>query len=375
MYKFRLFLLFIGLFLFNCSTQAQQRNYYIYFQQYNYTPFYIKYDSKVYSSTDKGFLILSKLKNGSHKVEIGFPKSQEKPLSFICTINDNDLGFVIKKQNDNWMLSNLNSNDLISQVTTPDLSVPTETPKETPKETPTETPKEIKNQVIVDTTMVPKKEEVKEPIPTKEVIVDSIPTSDIKNQINLIFKKPSDKGTDLIYVVTEGSKTDTIRVFIANNRVTADSPTLITPPTSLKDTTTKKDENFLNFELKNPNNGEKDWTISEPKNKDTILKTGTVNSTCKKIANDDDYIALRKKMAGEFNETKMIALAKKAFSQRCFITQHIRNLSVLFLDENNKFDFIKLSYPFVYDRENYTTLGKLFSNEQFISQFNSLISK
>jgi hypothetical protein len=369
MYKFNLLLFFFGFFLFKGNAHAQQRNYYIYFQQYNYTPFYIKYESKVYSSTDKGFLILSKLKSGTHKIEIGFPKSQEKSLSFICSINDNDLGFVIKKQNDNWILSNLNHNNSISQVAPPDTVV-----AEILKEVPKEIPSEVKNQLIVDTTVVvSKKEEQKEPVPTIEPVVDKIPTDVIRNEVNLLFRKSSDQGTDLIYIVTEGSKNDTIRVFIPKSTAIIDPPTL--SPTHTKDTATKKDNKFLNFELKNPNNGEKDWAIPEPKNKDTMAKAELVNTTCKKIANDDDYITLRKKMAGELNETKMIELAKKAFEQRCFMTQHIKNLSVLFIDENNKFDFIKLSYSFVYDSQSYASLGKLFSNQQFISQFNSLISK
>jgi hypothetical protein len=377
MYKFVLSVTFI--FTLLSTVTAQQKNYFIFFQQENYTPFYIKYESKIFSSTEKGYLILSKLKTGNHKIEIGFPKSQEKPMLFECNINDNDLGFIVKKYNQDWVLSNLNNNSIITKFAPPvimEKEIIKAPIKATPAENPVEVSKEIANEVTkpltVDTTTGNIENINKNITQVKEVEVNKDQQIELRNEVKLLFKKPSDKGTDLIYTIVEDNKNDTIRIFIPDNLKPE-------PKVNIEkiDTISKMDnkgDQFLKFEVKNPNNKEKDWSIPAKKNDDITTKTESVNTSCKKIADDEDYISLRKKMAGEINESKMLELAKKAFSQRCYTVQHIKNLSVLFIDENSKFDFIKLSYPFVYDKSNYSSLVKLLNNEQFISQFNSLIN-
>ena len=43
-----------------------------------------------------------------------------------------------------------------------------------------------------------------------------------------------------------------------------------------------------------------------------------INSDCKSLASDEDFLKLRKKMAAEDDEDEMIALAKKLFKIKVF---------------------------------------------------------
>ena len=72
-----------------------------------------------------------------------------------------------------------------------------------------------------------------------------------------------------------------------------------------------------------------------------------INSDCKAVASDDDFLKLRKKMAAEDNDDDMITLAKKVFKAKCFTVEQVKNLSVLFLKDAGRYAFFDMTYPFV----------------------------
>ena len=69
---------------------------------------------------------------------------------------------------------------------------------------------------------------------------------------------------------------------------------------------------------------------SDPTNNDTVVardpkKEGAarlqmINSDCKQLANDDDFVKVRKKMAAQKSDDKMVEAAKKSLRQKCFST-------------------------------------------------------
>lgn len=98
-----------------------------------------------------------------------------------------------------------------------------------------------------------------------------------------------------------------------------------------------------------------------------------VNSDCKKVASDDDFMKLRKKMAAEEDTDKMIEAAKKTFKKSCFTTEQVRNLSFLFLNDDGKYKFLDASYPYVSDSGNFKDLQSVLTNSYFINRFKAMI--
>ena len=97
------------------------------------------------------------------------------------------------------------------------------------------------------------------------------------------------------------------------------------------------------------------------------------NSDCKANATDEDFLRLRKKMASENQDEKMLSLAKKSFKARCFTCEQVKNLSVLFLKDEGKYAFFDLAYPFVSDSQNFPSLEPQLSDTYFISRFKAMI--
>jgi hypothetical protein len=93
---------------FNLSAQGQQ--YFVYLQSDHAQPFYVRYGGKLLSSSDKGYLILSKVPAGTVVVRIGFAKSDVPEQQYHIRLSgQNDQGYMIKKDGDGYSLYNLQS--------------------------------------------------------------------------------------------------------------------------------------------------------------------------------------------------------------------------------------------------------------------------
>jgi hypothetical protein len=90
------------------NSVAAQLNHYIYLQTDNRQPFYAKLNNKLLSSTASGYLIIPKLQPGSYTLHVGFPKKEFPEQQFICQVENEDLGYVIKNFGEKgWGLFNL----------------------------------------------------------------------------------------------------------------------------------------------------------------------------------------------------------------------------------------------------------------------------
>ncbi len=99
----------------------------------------------------------------------------------------------------------------------------------------------------------------------------------------------------------------------------------------------------------------------------------TNRNNCKVQANTDDFFKLRKKMAGETNDDKMITEAKKVFKTKCFSTSQIKNLATLFLSDEFKYKFFDAAYQYVNDLENFSSLQSELKEEYYINRFNAML--
>lgn len=329
------------LFLFSLLGLKAQQNHFIYIQTENKQPFYVKLDKKLYSSSASGYLIVPKLKEGTYNLSIGFPKSEWTEQDMLCTIDKNDLGYLLKNfGSKGWGLFNLQTLDVVmasdngkvnnvevvnntdafsnmlSNVVNDSTIRQTETVKEEVKvsakeaeKTPPVSSKEIepvKDQVAVES---PKDElklsEVKEVKTTPAVTKEIEKTEIVKDQVVAIndtrstisrslFNKNTD-GTEMVFIDEANGKKDTIRVFIPADKnsvpVVEEKPKEIEKPKEepktepVKQEEKAKDSRFLEIELPNPNKkpeGKKPFENKVTENKD-ISKGETKNQDDKPV--------------------------------------------------------------------------------------------
>lgn len=105
------------------------------------------------------------------------------------------------------------------------------------------------------------------------------------------------------------------------------------------------------------------------------VTSSNVNSDCKEFATNEDFLKLRKKMASENNDEKMIKVARKYFRSKCFSTEQIKDLSYLFLKDEGKYMFFDAAYPFTSDSDQYQTLQSQFKDEYYLNRFKAMIRK
>jgi hypothetical protein len=115
------------------------------------------------------------------------------------------------------------------------------------------------------------------------------------------------------------------------------------------------------------------YIFIEDKKESGLEKSTIKNSNCADYAGEEDFLKLRKKMAAENKNEDMIKVAKKMFRSKCFTTDHIKNLSGLFLNDDGKYNFFDAAYPFVSDSGSFYTLEALLSDTYYINRFKAMI--
>jgi Domain of unknown function (DUF4476) len=373
---------------------AQQKNYFIYFQTEKNIPFYIKYANKIYSSTVRGYQILAKLPVGEHKIFLGFPKSADKEIPFICKIENSDLGFKIFQTNQEWQLLNINALSVIKPYSTDVVAAPPPLVESPPK-------------IITQE----EKEKTKEPIIKEVEIVKETPDKPIIPATNipkLSFKSKTELGVEAIYI----TETDSIIIFVPMLAAAKeDKPSVevipekeakpnieITPlkkdslvvkpkqpsiePIKQVEPVTEKETKFLDFAIKADTTKKTDSKPIDATNIDSVPKNNTSkaqlvlkNTDCQKIATNDDFVDLRKKMAGKKQDDEMLFEAAKAFKKRCFLTDQIKGLGVLLSSDEWRYKLYDMAYIRVYDTETFKLLVNTLTDKYYINRFNALVNR
>jgi hypothetical protein len=224
--------------------------------------------------------------------------------------------------------------------------------------------------------------------------------------VSKISESKTADGMILKYSVQDDSKRDTVQVIILQEEVVGtkegskETPGETKPLEPAPAKETKPGEGtapkFIDIELANPNTAKdsadmkpakpeekvtsKEKTIpseaaSEMKNSPTgdIAGLQMINSDCKSSATDEDFLKVRKKMIAQKDDNEMISAAQKLFRQKCYSTEQVKNLSVLFLKDDSKYKFFDAAYPFVYDTPNFKNLESQLTDPYFISRFKAMI--
>ncbi len=384
-------------FTFSISCIQAQQNHFIYLETEDKQPFYVKLDNKVLSSSAAGYLIIPKLPDGIYALGIGFPLIEGQQV-FNCVINKKDIGYLIKNTGDKgWQLVDLQTqkaivpgeiigktnvvvpvqekeNDAFSTMLASAVHDSTILQKDDKEYTVQ------KNEVLKDVLIPEKKEELqsdsvqKEEQPISIVSQQSIITKQLQNK--------SKDGIEMMFVDEYKDVKDTIRIFIPADKETGKTEQEVKIDTIVAiqtDAESKEPIKIIEHKLDTtmllPQNVEEENKNEKVKKEPVFIELKMINSDCKNFANDDDFFKIRKKMVAENNDEEMIKAAKKFFKTKCFTTEQIKNLSVLFLKDEGKFMFFAASYPFVSNSDVFNMLASQLTESEYITRFKAMINK
>lgn len=222
------------------------------------------------------------------------------------------------------------------------------------------------------------KEKIPEKSSEKDTSISILPLDEavlVKSVIKRRLRKNNRDGLEMMYVDTYGDSKDTITVFIPSDRKKKEEEIKITDPVVVVPEVPKDDK------LKEVEKDKADYKITREEKeiikeaKKEILQSRMINSDCRNFAEESDFLRIRKKMVAEDNDEDMIKAARKIFKSRCFTTEQIKNLSVLFLKDDGKFMFFEAAYPFVSDSDLYYTLENQLTDITYVSRFKAMINK
>ncbi|MEO5781937.1 MAG: DUF4476 domain-containing protein [Ginsengibacter sp.] len=253
--------------------------------------------------------------------------------------------------------------------------------------------------------------------PTKNASKDSFilakPNNDVaflKSVIKRKLKKTSKEGIEMMYVDDNGNIKDTIRIFIPsdkkkqNEEVKTEPVSLVQSTLKIDTTKNEGDKNRIKSQIPEQpkeivkqtqpmlqfdtikSEGDKNNTeskipeqpkeiVKQTQKEPVFINSVMINSDCKNFATEEDFLKLRKKIVAENNDENMIKIAKKSFKTKCFTTEQIKNLSVLFLKDEGKYMFFDAAYAFVSDSDQYYTLEKHLTDNYYIMRFRAMIHK
>lgn len=351
--------IFLLVFLISAGVAASaQQTYFAYLQTENRQPFYVKMNNLRYSSTASGYVILPNLPGGKHELQIGFPKNEWGEQSVSVDLEQKDQGYLLKQFGDKgWGLFNLQTfaismaagkNNAVAGNAAPadagefagmlsnvvkdpgiakpeDRNIEKKTVSEKPAAIPSEKPKEAP------------------PAPVVKRSQSSTP-----------------EGIRMEYTVRNDGKLDTVSILVDDLELNkkpkagAESKEIRNPEPEPKPAAT-------NPALENPpSSGAQNLVIS-------------TNPACTNLASEGDFLKLRKRMAGESETERMLALAKKAFKDKCYSTEQLRNLSMLFLNDEGRYGFFDMAYPFTADPQQFPVLQAQLTDAYYISRFRAML--
>ena len=99
------------------------------------------------------------------------------------------------------------------------------------------------------------------------------------------------------------------------------------------------------------------------------------NSDCKNLATEDDFYKLRRRLASFKSEDNMVAESAKYFRQKCYTSEQVKFLAVMFMTDEGRYRFFDASYPFISDPKNFHLLESELKDEYYKNRFNAMIKK
>ena len=237
----------IIIFFASTSLVSAQQASFIYFQSENNLPYQIQWKGQNFPSSSSGYLVIPQVMPGEHSLVVAIAPE----YAYKITIADKPRGFSIRQSADNkWSLFDMidfssvqgnvlvknakpvDTDKLLEQAPMPpvekkQLETQTSLPvvvEKKPVETPSQLQSEKKPLETPSQAVVEKKKNVETPTVTVKSVENASVQKDIplpKKEstiksllIQKIFDKEGSSGIDQVYIVQNGSKSDTIALFI-----------------------------------------------------------------------------------------------------------------------------------------------------------------
>jgi len=122
---------FILVLMFSGFASAAQQDYFIFIQDAKGQPFYVRIGEESHSSSSRGHIILSPVRDTVYNLFIGFPGNRYPEQLYSVVVNKKDRGFELKNLNGTWQLFDLQSLQLIRPVEAAQADTNTVTTKKT----------------------------------------------------------------------------------------------------------------------------------------------------------------------------------------------------------------------------------------------------
>lgn len=393
-------------------TGFSQKVYFVYLQSEAEQPFFVKMSGRIHSSSASGYLILSKLRDSTYNFIVGFPQNKWPEQYFSVSINKKDHGYLLKNFGEKgWGLFNLHTmliqmatsgaakieerkieenkdvsvfTDILSKAaddpslkekpTKPEIeekkaetviqkNVVKENSKELARDTSAIKPVEIiaKPEVIRDE---PKIEMQEQPVIKLEEI--TIPVAE-EYKPTLVTKRSESSTTEgfgLVFIddLRNGTN-DTIRLVIPNPKslvtITKEEPKDEKKFIEILPDTVKKKEEKVAEEI--------------PVAKENPVEKNVLKNNCPAVAEESDFFKLRKNMAAAEGADNMVNEARNYFSTKCFTTDQVKNLGLLFLNDEGKYKFFDLAYAYITDIDKFSVLQNELKEEYYINRFKAML--
>lgn len=121
----------------------------------------------------------------------------------------------------------------------------------------------------------------------------------------------------------------------------------------------------------NENSSKTTSAVSSPAGNQQVVS----RSECRNIAQEEDFYAARVSMAKAKSNLKMMEAAEKAFKNRCYTTEQIKNLGSLFLSDLSRLSFFELAHAHVSDVQNFYVLEDQLIDNAFKASFKQMFGK
>lgn len=343
---------------------AAQQNYFVYIQTENKQPFYVKTNDRMMSSSASGYVVIPKLTTGSYIITVGFPKDQWPQQSFPLTVGTTDAGYLLKDFGPKgWGLFNIQT----MEVAMAGASAPVKTGSSgddlftNTLSGAANTNLKTENNPVVKAEPAVKTEPAA--VKTEQPATNKTGTPVVNTGIEKVAATADGEGRSMIYVDKSASSNDTIRVFIP----AAAAQVKVQPA--------EKETKFLDVQMQQPEVKPADAKpkTEQPSFQNASKPVVSFNSDCRSIATEEDFLKIRKRMAAETGDEAMIDAAKKFFKLKCYSTEQVKNLSVLFLSDSGRYGFFDAAYPHVNDTHNFSSLESQLHDEYYINRFKAMV--
>lgn len=422
---------------FTCAVAQQQKakEFFVYIQNENGTPFYVKEkNNTVLSSSHAGYIIIPQLSKGNYVFTIGLSGDQVAESAFEIHLNgEGDKGLLLREGAGQLALYSLKDfkeippiavasapgNRIVNEPTPPPSSsvVSDQSPAEQPstEQQPTDSTEVDQEETVA---AAPKDSGGTDAFSrmlnkimgtTKKPAVATVPPHNPQTTDSALHTLVMSNNSGIIsHPRAESNNPDSIRntsgesqVVNNNTAQSADMGNSSTnnaahnAPPSISPSVRNDGLQFISFlpdsSRKNsipvtrtatkdastaslPAVSSPTETISSPIKKDTTSQVVMNNSDCQQMASEDFFQKIRRKMASRSGDEGIFRMAEKYFSDgTCFSTQQIQSLTYLFMTDEYKFKFLELAYPHTYDTNHFSSLIKTLGNDYYRGRFKAMV--